>query len=282
MLYEYQPTALAVREYVMAYRLWQKLDLQIKAFGRMGADAAFLDQYEPMISALRLRERKYKDRIGDTLEGTTIGDWAESTAGLSANNVGLILGCLPCRIDHMVVKGTDNRCPSPALSYLGLDPVNGKSRKRERGKHAGFNVLYRSFVIYRMGEPCMKCRTSPYRAIYDKRREHTMDTHPSMFVLVPDDDGKMKETRELTEPDCPSCNEAIGASKKERAEKNQTRERTTVAWDCAHYGGIHWKRGHRHADAMRVMSKQIVIDMWRVGSGMEPRHTAIAAELVAA
>ncbi len=78
----------------------------------------------------------------------------------------------------------------------------GVAAKRRKGQKANWNAIAKTRA-YLVAESCMKCRQSPYRAVYDHRREHTAQTHPE------------------------------------------------------------WTLGHSHNDALRVVAKAVLRDLWR-------------------
>ena len=179
--------------------------------------------------------------------GEPVADWINGTMGLGPAVI-MIAGLLP------PLEGFDN--PAKAWKFLGLDVRdNGKSPKREKGVFAGFNSFLRAVAIARIGDPIIKTIASPYRALYDERKAHTLLTHPPIM-----EDGE-----------CEFCDKARSASKKKREESRQTRERESLGFDCSNMGGIHWIDGHRHADARRYMVKAVVVDLWRVENGKQPR-----------
>jgi len=110
----------------------------------------------------------------------------------------------------------------------------------------------------RLAVPVEKHRASPYRGVYDARKARTLETHPEMMDVG-----------------CEFCDAARGRTKERRAERNLTRERSAVGFDCAAMGGRHWSPGHRRADALRVTAKAILLDAWRVANDLSPRVRAV-------
>ncbi len=141
--------------------------------------------------------------------------------------------------------------------YCGLgDPA----QKLEKGKRLPvgmrFNPRLRAFILYRIADPIIKVG-GPYRAVYDARKEYTLNTHPPML-----------------EEGCEFCDAAYAGRKKRAQErKEQVGERARErkgGYDCANMGGIHWAKGHRHNDALRVIAKAVLRDLWRVTHGYTP------------
>jgi len=187
------------------------------------------------------------------LKGEPVYEYVQNTPGLGPA-VALVLGLLP-PLTEFPKKGQRGG-PYHVNSYMGLAVVNGRCPKREAGKFAGYSTLLQGFAISRLAEPCIKC-DGPFRDQYDIRRVRTAETHPLML-----DEG------------CPHCDEARAASKKKRAESRQTRERKSVGKDCSNFGGPHWTLGHQHRDAIRVVAKAVMLDLWLVENGKQPRYGA--------
>lgn len=175
-----------------------------------------------------------------------LGNWIENTLGLGPA-VLIIAGLLPPLEDFAN--------PAKVWKYIGLDVKDGKSPKREKGSFAGYNAFLRAVAIARIGDPIIKTMSSPYRRLYDERKAKTLISHPPI----------------MPEGECEFCDAARAKTKKKRAESRQTRERESLGFDCSNVGGIHWTDGHRHADARRYMVKAVIVDLWRVENGMQPR-----------
>lgn len=241
-----------VREYVAVQKLRTATQLRIGAVERVLGTVpdGIAETFGAFSAAGDVAEADYMKRIVKLMKGTMLGQFVKDAKGLGPACY-IALGLMPNP------AGFAN--PAKVWKWFGLDVRNGNAPKSERGKKLGFNPFNRAVAIYRMAEPIRKRTPGTgcvYREMYDARKAHTRTTHP-----------------EMTE-DCPTCMTAMNASKKHRAEKNQTRERTTVAFDCAHFGGPHWKPSHREADALRFVAKAILLDLWRVANGMTPRGAA--------
>lgn len=223
------------------------IENQIRRFTEDGwPEAAFLWS-EEQVPALRAVRSQLMAQLAPTMEGTRLAEWVRETTGLGPA-VFFVLGLMPPLEEFRTV--------SAVWKYSGLHVADGRAPKRSAGEGLGFNVRRRAYVLMRVADPCMRKRTSPYRAVYDRRKAHTQETHPDM---LPAGAG------------CEFCDRAYERTKKLRAERQFERERTAVAIDCANLGGAHWAPKHRHADALRVMAKAILRDAWRVAHGMEPK-----------
>lgn len=91
--------------------------------------------------------------------------WAETVHGLG-DAVALVMGLAPPLADFPT--------PSKLWKYGGFAPDQG----RQKGKDPKYSHDLHSMAIIRLAKPCMNQRLSPYRAVYDRRRAHTLLTHP--------------------------------------------------------------------------------------------------------
>lgn len=226
----------------------------------------------PLVSSLeeiKASERKLKKECANIASGSPEAQWFDEVTGFGSA-VWYVLGGLP-------VQPGEFSSVSGLWKYCGLHVHNGgavKRRQGDEGDHQRFKQELRAWVLYRVGKPHMNMKggtdkngnplpRSPYRDEYDQRREHTMETHPPMM----DDDDNLRH------PDCEHCQEAVDWTEKHREESHQQRERTTVGKDCSNMGGVHWTTGHRHADALRVMTKAILRDIYRIWNGQHAKFS---------
>lgn len=220
----------------------------------------------PLLAGLdevRVNEGKLKRECAKAVKKTREEEWINSVPGFGPA-VWLTLGSLP-------IQPGEYRTVSGLWKTLGLHVHEGAAVKRkggDSGPHQRFRQELRAFALYRVGKSHQMLKggedkngknmvRSPYRDIYDRRKMATLETHPPM----------LKEGE-----GCVVCDTAYEKSRTSRAKSHQTRERQAVGADCANLGGIHWTDGHRHSDALRVMTKAIFRDIWRVWRGMEPKY----------
>jgi len=220
---------------------------------------------EPLVVAmagLRSSERKLERECAAIVSDTPEGDWFEAVPGFGASWT-YTFGQLP-------IQPGDYDTVSGLWKTFGLHVHEGRAVKRkagDSGSHQRFRQVLRGFILYRVTLPHIKMnggedkngrtlRRSPYRDVYDVRRERTMETHPPML-----DEGE----------GCEHCDLAYSKTREKREASHQQRDRKTVAFDCANLGGVHWTDGHRHADALRVTGKAIIRDVYRIWNGQEAR-----------
>lgn len=225
----------------------QKLVLQLSAFDRIAkkqqipleaiVPPEFLEWHAEAIDALERQLRALNREILAPWKGTALYAFVTETTGLSDATVRL-LSLVPLL----------DRFPNPAKlhRFCGLHPPGMPPAGKE---DQAYDHRLKSYAVIRVAEPTMKNATSPYRAVYVDRKARLFSQ------------GEMLTEAET---DCPSCLAAY-------AKRRQTKKN---GWDCRNMGGPHYKKGHAHADALRVMAKAILLDLWLVGNGKSPRYAA--------
>ncbi len=240
-------------------RMKTSAQLQAGHMKKAGVPELALTLIDEAISSLLRVTNMFKRECKKLCKGEPVYDFVENTTGLSTACF-VFLGCLP--------PMTGFATSSKVWKYIGLF-VTPKGRaptgadlselKKEDSKK-GWSPRLRSDAIVRLAEPCVKMKGgedkngralpySPYRVVYDRRYLRTQLTHPPML-----EEGDGCEF-------CDACYEA-------------RRKREKPGLDCANMvidgkRGHHWKPAHRHADAMRVTAKAIVLDLWLVENGKE-------------
>lgn len=146
-----------------------------KAWSRLGKPPSFnldawvedLERTEAKLLVAMRKECRPKGNPEPWLDA--VYRYSRTTLGLG-DVVLVVVGMMPPLIDFAN--------PAKVWRYCGLDPVNGKARKRTAGEFAGFSIRLRSYVLMRLVDPVIKCTRSPYRATYDARRVHSLIAHP--------------------------------------------------------------------------------------------------------
>lgn len=192
-----------------------------------------------------------KRHIRSIVKGSPLDNWNAETRGLGIG-MWLLLGSMPSLQDFAN--------PSAVWKYVGLHVSEGQAVRKKAKEALGFAAFRRSYAIKRVADPIVKVG-GPYRVVYDVRRERTVNTHPPM----------LNEDGEILHPECGNCRRAVEYSIRSREVKELKRERKAPALDCSAMGGRHWTDGHRHADALRVTAKAVLLDAWRVARGLTPR-----------
>lgn len=223
-----------------------------RAYEDMGWPSAMEVANDAYIEALAKWRTDLKGVMGEVMaERHEYAEWINAVPGLGFDSMGLVTGLMPYTPEDTYTVSAAWRC-------AGLHVADGRAPKRQAGTFLGFDVELRAYWLYRVGKVAAEMRSpgdNPYRVTYDERKEHTVETHPPMLG---EGEG------------CEYCDLAYSKTRQKREASHQTRERQSVAMDCCNVGGRHWSDGHRRADALRVATKEIIKDWWRVGNGQEP------------
>jgi hypothetical protein len=256
----------ALRAHCMQIRKLEQakvgIELQISAIERSGMPSELImPTMHATLGPMGARVDELKAALPSFIEGSPLADWIEAYKGLGPAIV-YGLGLMPPLSPDWIPDPSEDppnymRGVRACWKYAGLDVRDGRAPKRTAGEFSGFNAFLKAIWIYRVGvsiEKTSKDRPGEYRAAYDARKLHTLVTHPPMLELGV----------------CEFCDAARSASQAKRAERNITRERKAPAGDCAGAGGPHWSDGHRRADALRYLAKQVLKDAWLVANDKLP------------
>src|SRR3990167_8868996 len=142
-----------------------------------------------MLQLLERQEAAALRSVQRAIEGedwlVNIGTFVESTISL-VPAIYCITGLLP------PLSGFPN--PAKLWHYLGLHVVDGHAPKRPTCgpicdkpdcPHDRWSFALKSYAISRVVPSIIKCRESPYRAVYDARKLHTQTTHPEWATANP-------------------------------------------------------------------------------------------------
>jgi hypothetical protein len=211
----------------MTERIGQKLAQQFGAWERyeMSIPEWMSEWHDAQQDVLAAKRKECMRLIEHAWAGTLMAEFVENTPGLGSA-LFLVLSLAPDL----------SRFPNPAKfwKYIGLHAARASERK--------YNAQLKAWCIFRVAEPCMKLRASPYRAVYDARKS----TRPEM----------------LPAGQCEFCDAAY-------AKRKATGK---AGWDCHNLGGPHYKPAHANVDALGVTAKAIMLDAWRIAHGMEPKY----------
>ncbi len=243
----YVELAVLARHFEAVQRARISATLQFKAFERMGLSGDLLTSTPRYIKSLTRREAALKRRLANEALAGEAEPWLVAVVEYVTETIGL--GPTVLYVVGLIPPLPAFSSPAKLWKYFGAHVVDGVAVRTKRGEWAGFSPELRAHALYRIVDPIVKERKSPYRSVWDERKSTTILTHPPM-----------------TE-DCPSCMLAINQTAEDRAGKAYTRERKALSRDCSNVGGIHWSDGHRYLDAVRVCGKQVWRDVWRVANG---------------
>lgn len=255
----YDSLKVRARQALLAERMKTSAELQVGHMKKDGVPELALVLMEDGIGLWRRAADSFKRESKKICKGEPIYQFVDETVGLSTACF-VLLGCLP------PLMGFAN--PAKVWKYCGLHVTrDGRgptgadlAALKKENPEAGWSPVMRAHAIKRLAEPCMKMKGgedkngrplahSPFRRVYDSRYLRTQLTHPSML-----DEGDGCEF-------CDACYE-------------KRRKTGKTGLDCANIvidgkRGHHWKDAHRHADALRVTAKAILLDLWLVDNGKE-------------
>ena len=208
---------------------------QIKQLKKEGIDERGLARLRSAHEPLNAHAKSLKRLLARAFQDVPVIAWAKQVHGLG-DAVALFVGVIRplCAEEGSGFPGFAT--VSKVWKFCGLAP----GQRKKKGERTMFSPRLKSYATMRLAEPTIKQAASPYRPIYVDRKGHTMITHPPMV-----DEG------------CEGCDRARGhfIRKKKRV-------------DCSFYGGPHWSPAHRHKDAIRIVAKAILKDIWLVDHGL--------------
>lgn len=163
-----------------------------------------------------------------------LGSWGKAQLGLGEKQLARLLAAIgdpywntlhdrPRTVSELwAYAGLHTLPASSTPDQSGSDTqstaIRGAAR-RVKGQRANWSTDAKTRA-YLIAESCVKQTRSPYRKVYDLRREATAER--------------------VHDRPCPQCN---GAGKRELIESP-------------------WRPGHQHADALRIVSKVVLRDLW--------------------
>ena len=221
------------KQVVLLERMATSVTLQTDKLEEMGVPEIVMAATLPGKDHLKKATRLAKKEVGSLLHGEAVDDFIQETPGLSQAAI-LFLGLVP--------PLTDFPNPAKLWKWCGLHVQNGKAPSRVKGEKTKWSPFLKAFTVMRLGKGATTVKECPYRDVYLRRRERTRETHPVMLEKG---------------AGCPTCDKAHDHPKNP---------------DCARFGGPHWSLGHQYVDALRVTAKAIVLDLWRIENGQEPRY----------
>ena len=165
-----------------------------------------------------------------------LGPWVLAQKGVGLKTAGRLLAILG--------NPADRPNPAKLWAYCGYHVIDGAAPRRRKGEQANWNTNAKT-LCYLIAEANIKNRSSAYRHVYDAARlkhadaVHTIDC-PQCGI-------------------CDGCGKAPGKNKQTHLEDtgcDDRRIRKAAAGDPL-------KDSHKHARAMRAVSKQFLLDLWK-------------------
>lgn len=146
-----------------------------------------------------------------------LAPWAKQTLGVGEKSV--------ARLVAIIGDPAERANPAKLWAYCGVGEPTRKLQARETKAQADLfrcGNKYARKQLYVITESFVKCMDSPYRAVYDERREATVERMHGLPCQICAGKGKPASDA-LLQP---------------------------------------WRDGHKHADAMRVAGKAFLLDLW--------------------
>lgn len=214
---------------------------RIEALGRVkniDPDAPEMVRLRGTLEGLKALEAGTIKELERAMKAHPLGPWVDRTVGLGYKQAGRLLAAIGDPYWNDLHERP--RLVSELWSYAGFSVKEGRAVRREKGVKANWSntAKMRAFVIASQtirytGEPDKNGDSgtrSPYREVYDQRRAVT-------------------ETR-VHDTQCQN---------RSRYSPNGCGTREHPEWGAP---GSAWRDGHRHADALRVVAKEVLRDLW--------------------
>lgn len=165
-----------------------------------------------------------------------LGPWVLAQKGVGLKTAGRLLAILG--------NPADRPNPAKLWAYCGYHVIDGAAPRRRKGEQANWNTNAKT-LCYLIAEANIKNRSSAYRHVYDTARTkhadavHTVDCSQCGI--------------------CDGCGRAPGKNRQTHLEDTGCDDRRIRKASA----GDPLKDAHKHARAMRAVSKQFLLDLWR-------------------
>jgi hypothetical protein len=161
-----------------------------------------------------------------------LAPWAKQIHGVGEKSV--------ARLVAIIGDPAERENPAKLWAYCGVgEPTRKRRESKTQADLFRCGNKYARKQLYVITESFVKCMDSPYRAVYEERREATVD-------------------RKHGQP----CQICAGKGKDASLALMES-----------------WRDGHKHADAMRIAGKAFLLDLWlaaRAGQGPSDAHCGSA------
>lgn len=112
---------------------------------------------QTVVDTLAALERTATLDLQRAMRAHPLGPWVKATNGIGEKQAARLLASIG--------NPADRKMPSQLWQFCG----HGAPSKRQRGVKTFWNPTAK-MRLHLVAESCMKCRTSPYRAVYDEAR----------------------------------------------------------------------------------------------------------------
>lgn len=207
---------------------------QLEQFGL--ADTNAYKRMAALQEAIHSLEKDAVYSLEDAMKRHPLGPWVLSQKGVGLKTAGRLLAIL--------CNPADRPNPAKLWAYCGYHVVNGAAPRRAKGEQANWNTDAKT-LCFLVAEAMVKNKASAYRPVYD--------------------DGRAKYADAVHSTDCARCGICDGCGKPPGKNK-QTHIEDTGCDDRRirkASAGDPLKDGHKHARAMRLVSKAFLLDLWK-------------------
>lgn len=137
------------------------LDNRVRSLEALGVTEEGQAKMGALAEAVQKIELQTINELERTMKKHSLGNWIAGQKGLGFKQTSRLLAVL----------GSMDRFPtvSKLWAYCGMHVVDGKAPRHTKGQQSNWNEQAR-MRIRLISESCIKCRTSPYRPVYDAGR----------------------------------------------------------------------------------------------------------------
>ncbi len=192
-----------------------------------------------LVEQIAAEEHRAELRVCRALRATPYADFQRRTVGLGEKQFGRFLAAIGGE-PYWHTRDERPRLVSELWSYCGVG--DAARQRRTRGQRLNWNPEARK-RLWCIADSCMKQRNSPYRAVYDARRE--------------------RDSAAVHDHPCAQC----GGGGHRSAETQNS--------GVAAPAGSPLRDGHKHARALRAVMKAVLVDLWEEGRRL---HAAVRGE----
>lgn len=133
------------------------------------ADQTYMLVLRTAVENARSSEHSLTLAIQRAMRDHPLGPFVQRTKGLGLKQTARLLAAIGDPYWN-ALDDRPRRGPAELWAYCGYSP----SQKRRKGERANWSADAK-MRAYLIAEACMKCRESPYRAVYDEAREYYTD-----------------------------------------------------------------------------------------------------------
>ena len=188
-----------------------------------------------LVAGLLAMEKQAVTTLEREMRDHRLGPWIKATKGVGEKQGARLLAAIGD--PYWNTLHDRPRTVSELWAYCGLDPRDGVARSRTKGQKSNWSADAK-MRAYLIAEKCMVGRKR--ECVTDGQTLHVEDCRCSPYRLVYDD-GRAKYAGAVHHADCRRCGPAGKPA----------------------LAGSALSDGHKQARALRLVSKEVLKDMWR-------------------